>query len=55
MSIVVKSIDEVAIINDLKKSGKHEAIHYIKCLKEALERQKDLTNLAISKLRSASK
>lgn len=52
MGIIVKTIDEQAIIKDLKASGKKEAVNYIKKLKEALKRQQELTNLATSKLES---
>lgn len=54
MSIQVKSIDVYAIHERLRKDkskeGK-ETWNYVKRLNEALERQKELTGLAISKLR----
>jgi hypothetical protein len=51
----VTTIDEKAIIADLKKSGKHEAVHLIKHLRELLERQQRITGEAIKKLREQSK
>lgn len=55
MSIQVKSIDEYSIMERLKKDKTKEAkevLNYIRKLKEALKRQQDLTNLAISKLKT---
>lgn len=54
MSPTVKTINEQAIKTDLKSSGKKEALHYIKKLKEAIERQQRLTGEAINKLRQVS-
>lgn len=55
MSITVKSIDVYKIEDRLRKDktpeGK-ETWNYVKKLKEALERQQQLTKLAISKLRN---
>lgn len=49
--ITVKTFDEKKIINDLKASGKQEAVLLIRRYKEALERQQKLTATAIKKLK----
>jgi hypothetical protein len=48
MSIQVKSIDVQTIEERLRKDKDKETLQYIKALKEALDRQRDITNLAIS-------
>lgn len=56
MSIQVKSIDVYSIETQLKQNKELKDIwQYVKCLKEALERQKLLTNHAISKLKECAK
>lgn len=49
--ITFKTFDEKKIINDLKASGKQEAVLLIRRYKEALERQQKLTATAIKKLK----
>jgi hypothetical protein len=54
MSIRVKSIDVYGIEFRLQRAEDHdsrEIWNYVKSLKEALQRQQDLTNQAISKLK----
>jgi hypothetical protein len=50
MGIQVKQIDVYGLEARLKKDDK-EAMNYINKLKEAYERQRDLTNMAIAKLK----
>lgn len=58
MSIQVKSIDEFGILERLRKSkdpNDKEVLEYVKALKEALERQRDITKMALAQLREVSK
>lgn len=55
MSIQVKSIDVYKIEERLRKDKDLKDIwQYVKSLKIALDRQKELTNLAISKLKKST-
>ena len=55
MSIRVKSIDVYGIEAKVKANPELKDVwQYIKSLKEAHERQKDITNKAIGKLREVS-
>ena len=51
MSIQVKSIDVYGIEQRLRDNKDKETLNYIKKLNEALTRQQELTNMAISKLK----
>lgn len=51
MSIRVKSIDVYGIEERLRRDKDKDTLNYIKSLKEALERQQDLTNMAIAKIK----
>lgn len=51
MSIRVKQIDEYGIEQRLREGKDKETLQYIKALKEALKRQQELTNMAISKIK----
>lgn len=51
----VKTFDEEAIIEDLKKSGKHEAIELIKAYKRNIENQQRITAKAVKKIKELSK
>lgn len=51
MSIQVKSIDVYGIEERLRKDKDKDTLNYIKSLKEAYERQRDLTNIAIAKIK----
>lgn len=51
MSIRVKSIDVYGIEKRLRDNKDKETLQYIKSLKEAYQRQQDLTNMAIAKLK----
>jgi hypothetical protein len=58
MSIQVTGIDVYRIESRLRKSKNpedKEVLQYIKALKQAYQRQADITNLAISKLRNQIK
>ena len=58
MSIRVKSIDVYGIEDRLRKSKSKEdkeVWQYIKSLKEAYQRQQDLTKLAMKKIRELAK
>lgn len=54
-SPTVKTFDEEAILEDLKKSGKKEAIELIKAYKRSIENQQRVTAKAINKIRELSK
>jgi len=51
----VKTFDEKSILEDLKKSGKDEAVKLIKAYKRALENQQRITAEAIKKIKELSK
>lgn len=51
----VKTFDEEAILEDLKQSGKMEAIELIKAYKQAMDNQQRITAQAVSKIRDLNK
>lgn len=51
----VKTFDEGAILEDLKESGKDEAVNLIKAYKRAMEDQQRITAQAVEKIRDLSK
>lgn len=51
----VKTFDEDAIIEDLKKSGKYDAVELIKAYKRSMENQQRITAKAVKKIKELSK
>lgn len=51
----VRTFDEDAIIEDLKKSGKHDAVELIKAYKRSMENQQRITAKAVKKIKELSK
>lgn len=51
----VRTFDEKAIMEDLKKSGKYDAIELIKAYRRSMDNQQRITAEAINKIRELSK
>lgn len=51
----VKTFDEEKILEDLKQSGKLEAIELIEAYKQAMDNQQKITAQAINKIRDLSR